>query len=64
MNLENVETTLDAEKQQADLDCEEEGIESDPQYEHLDLGDHNEHEFTPSTNWCKTIDLKRRRSTL
>ena len=58
LNLENVEITLDAEKQQADLDCEEEGIEPDTQYEHLDLGDHNEHEFPPSTNWCRTVDLK------
>ena len=58
LNLEIVETTLDAEKRQADLECEEEGIEPDPRYEHLDLGDHNEHDFVPSSNWCKTIELK------
>merc|ERR1719233_702505 len=58
LNLDEVETRMDAEKQQADLDCEEEGIEPDPQYEHLDLGDHNEHEFLPSTNWCRKIDVK------
>ena len=58
VNLDDVETILDAEKKQDDLECEEEGIETDPQYEHLDLGDHSEHEFVPCTNWCKKIDLK------
>ena len=58
VNLEDVETKLDAEKKQADLECEEEGIDPDPQYDHLDLGDHSEYEFVPCTDWCKTIDLK------
>ena len=33
---------LDAEKQQEHSDCEEEGNITDPLYEHLYLGDHNE----------------------
>ena len=58
LKLDEVGDVLDAESKQNNLDCDEEGIESDPLYEHLDRGDHNEHEFLPSTNWCKKIDLK------
>ena len=58
VNIEEVAIILDAEKKQADIYCEDEGLEADPQYEHLDRGDHNELEFLPSTNWCKKIDLK------
>ena len=57
INLDDVEAVLDAEKMQADLDCEDEEVVIDPQYEHLDLGNHNENEFTPGNNWCKSIDL-------
>ena len=49
---------LDAEKEQDISDCEAEGNEFDPLYEHLDLGNHNESEFNPSNQWCKTIELK------
>ena len=41
-----------------DLECEEEGIEADPLYGHLDLGDHNELEILPSREWYKKIELK------
>ena len=27
-------------------------------YAHLDRGDHSENEFSPSNNWCKTLELK------
>ena len=57
INLDDVEVVLDAEKMQADLDCEDEEVVIDPLYEHLDLGNHNENEFTPANNWCKSIDL-------
>ena len=56
--LEEIETMLDAENKQDNIDCEDEGLEADPMYEHLDRGDHSENEFLPSTNWCKTIELK------
>ena len=49
---------IDAQNKQDVLECEEEGNEADPLYGHLDLGDHNEHEFLPSFNWYKKIDLK------
>ena len=58
VNIEEVANILDGQKQQADFDCEEEGTEADPQYDHLDRGNHNEYEFLPSNNWCKKIDLK------
>ena len=45
-------------RKQDDLDCEEEGIEADPLFQHLDWGDHNEQDFLPSNDWCKKIDLK------
>ena len=57
IDLDDIEVVLDAEKMQADLDCEAEEILMDPQYEHLDLGNHNEHEFLPANNWCKKIEL-------
>ena len=56
--LDEVEATLDAEHRKDNIECEEEGIEADPIYEHLDRGDHNENDFLPSTNWCKTLDIK------
>ena len=56
--IEQIEEILDAENKQDNLDCEEEGIEADPMYEHLDRGDHSENDFLPSNNWCKTIELK------
>ena len=49
---------LDAEKEQDVHDCEEEGNEFDPLYEHLKLGNQNESDFNPSNQWCKTIELK------
>ena len=58
VDTEEIGNILDAEKEQDILDCEEEGNEADPMYEHLDLGNHNEQEFSPSTKWCKTIELK------
>ena len=58
VKIDEVGDVLDAENNQDKLDCEEEGIEADPMYEHLDRGDHNENEFLPSNNWCKRIDLK------
>ena len=58
VKVDDVEDVLDSEKKQDNLDCEEEGNEADPQFQHLDLGDHNENEFIPSTTWCKKIDLK------
>ena len=57
VNIEEVANILDGQKQQADFDCEEEGTEADPHYEHLDRGNHNEYEFLPSNNWCKKIEF-------
>ena len=57
-NTKETGEILDAEKEQDVMDCEDEGIENDPMYDHLDLGNHNEQEFGPSTKWCKTIELK------
>ena len=48
---------LDVENEKDIEECEQEGIEADPLYEHLDRGDHNENEFSPSSNWCKKIEL-------
>ena len=48
---------LDVENEKYIEECEEEGIEADPLYEHLDRGDHNENEFSPFSNWCKKIEL-------
>ena len=56
--VEEVSNILDAQKKQDDMECEEEGVEADPLYEHLDLGDHNELETPPSRDWYKTIELK------
>ena len=58
VNTEDIGDELDAEKEQQDADCEEEGNEVDPLYQHLDLGDHNEHEFTSTRAWCKKIEIK------
>ena len=58
INTEEIGDELDAAKEQDDAECEDEGIEMDPMYQHLDLGDHNEHDFTPSSTWCKKIELK------
>ena len=58
VETEEIGTILDAQKEQEQVDCEEEGNETDPLYEHLDLGNHNEHDFSPTTKWCKTIELK------
>ena len=57
VETEEIGEILDAENQQDIEDCKEEGFEADPLYEHLDRGDHNAHEFSPSTNWCKQIEL-------
>ena len=57
VETEEVGDALDAQNQQDIDDCEEEGIEADPLYAHLDRGDHNENEFCASTNWCKKIEL-------
>ena len=56
--VEEVSNALDAQKKQDDLECEEVGIEADPLYEHLDLGNHNELEILPSRDWYKKIELK------
>ena len=56
--VKEIGDAIDAQKQQDDLDCEEEGIEEDPLYEHLGLGEHNENEFLPSLDWHRKIDLK------
>ena len=58
MDTKDIGDELDAEKEQDDADCEEEGNEIDPLYQHLDLGDHNEHDFTPTSGWCKKVELK------
>ena len=58
VDTSEVGDNLDAETERDVLDCEEEGNETDPLYEHLDLGNHNESEFTQSSKWCKTIELK------
>ena len=55
VDTEETGMSIDAENEQEVMDCEEEGIEIDQLYEHLLPGDHNELDFTPSTNWCKTI---------
>ena len=55
-NIEEIGDILDAQKQQDDQECEEEGIKEDPLYEHLDLGEHNENEFLPSRDWYRKID--------
>ena len=56
--MEEYGDVIDAQNKQDLLECEEEGNEADPLYGHLDLGDHTEHEFLPSCNWYKKIELK------
>ena len=56
--VKEVETVLDPENKRDNEECEEEGYEPDPMFEHLDRGNHSENDFLPSNNWCKTIDLK------
>ena len=56
--VDEIGDILDVERKQDDLDFEEEGIEADQLFQHLDRGDHNKQDILPSNDWCKKIDLK------
>ena len=58
INAEDIGDELDAEKEQDNADCDDERNEMDPFYDHFDLGNHKEHEFTSHSTWCKKIELK------
>ena len=45
VKIDEVGDILDTENKLENLDCEEEGIDADPMYEHLDRGDHSENEL-------------------
>ena len=57
VNIDEIGNILDVEGEKDNLECDEDGVDEDPIYQHLDLGDHSEHDFVSSSYWCKKIDL-------